>query len=196
MRAPLWAARCLGRIGVRDCRCSLVRPPLWATHWSARTALLVSANAGVGDALRSLHPNAEEFRCSAVRAPLWAAHCRCRSGMPKTFVALQRARRCGLRVAFVASEHRSAHAAVGCVLHVSHPRAAESRLFAARAPLWAACCLRRTRMPKNFVALPCVRRCGLRTVLLHPYVYRECFSGRFLKHTYIVPELVWHSYHS
>ena len=78
----LWAARCLGRIGVRDCRCSLVRPPLWAAHWSARTALLCSANAGVGDALRSLHPNAEEFRCSAVRAPLWAARCHCRSGMP------------------------------------------------------------------------------------------------------------------
>jgi len=67
VRAPLWAARCRGRIGVRDFRCSSVRLPLWAAHWSARTALLRSANAGAGDALRSLHPNAEEFRCSAVR---------------------------------------------------------------------------------------------------------------------------------
>ena len=62
----------------------------------------------MGDALPSSHPNAEEFRCSAVRAPLWVAHCLRRGGMPKTCVP------------------RSAHAAVGCVLRLSHPSAAES----------------------------------------------------------------------
>ena len=45
-----------------------------------------------------------------------------------TTTTLRHARPCGLRVAFVASEHRTAHAAVGCVLRLSHPSAAESRL--------------------------------------------------------------------
>ena len=36
---------------------------------------------------------------------------------------------------------RSACAAVGCALPSSHSSAAECRLSAARAPLWAACCL-------------------------------------------------------
>ena len=96
--------------------------------------------------------------------PLWAAHCLRRIRVPQNVVSLQRARRCGLRVA------------------LSHPNAAECRLPAARAPLWAACChpntecrgsavraqlwaahcLCRIRVPQNGVAPQCVRRCGLR----------------------------------
>ena len=129
--------------------------------------LLRSAYAAVGCALRSAHPNAEEVSslCCA-RTPLWAACCFRRIRMPKTFVALQCARRCGLRIAFVASECGrisslcaisllcGAHAAVGCAL------------------------LCRIRMPENVVALHRARRCGLRVALLHPYVYRECYPGR------------------
>ena len=145
--------------------------------------------------------HAQAFRCSAVRSPQ-----RRRIRMPKNFVALQCVRRCGPRIAFVAAECRriswlcSAYAAVGCILRLSHPNAEEYRLFAAfrcsavRTPLWAAHCLCRIRMPKDVVALRRVRRYGLRVALLHPYVYRECFPRRFLKHTYIVPELVGHSF--
>ena len=50
------------------------------------------------------------------------------------FVAMRRVRRCGLRVAFVAHTQ-------------------EFRCSAARTPLWATHCLRRIRMPKNFVHL-------------------------------------------
>ena len=150
--------------------------------------------------------HAQEFRCSAVRTPLWATHCLRCIRMPKNFVALQCVRRCGPRIAFVAAECRriswlcSAYAAVGCILRLSHPNAEEYRRFAAfrcsavRTPLWATHCLCRIRMPKDVVALRRVRRYGLRVALLHPYVYRECFPGRFLKHTYIVPELVGHSF--
>ena len=53
------------------------------------------------------------------------------------FVAMRRVRRCGLRVAFFAHTQ-------------------EVRCSAARTPLWATHCLRRIRMPKNFVALRCV----------------------------------------
>ena len=53
---------------------------------------------------------------------------------------MRRVRRCGLRVAFVAHTQ-------------------EFRCSAVRTPLWATQCLRRIRMPKNFVALRCVRRC-------------------------------------
>ena len=53
------------------------------------------------------------------------------------FVAMRRVRRCGLRVAFFAHTQ-------------------EFRCSAARTPLWATHCLRRIRMPKNFVALRCV----------------------------------------
>ena len=89
-----------------------------------------------------------------MRTPLWVAHCVRRIRGLQNIVALQRARRCGLRVAFVASECRrlsllcSAHAAVGCVLRLLLPNAEEFRLFAPfrcsamRAPLWAAhCCV-------------------------------------------------------
>ena len=116
-------------------------------------SLLCGACAAVGCALPSSHPNAEELRCSASRAPLWAA--RCLIGMPENFVALQRARRCGLRIAFVASASRrisllcSAHAAVGCVLRLSHPHAEEYRRFAQRA--------RRCGLRVAFVASECRR---------------------------------------
>ena len=57
-----------------------------------------------------------------MRTPLLVAHCVRRIRGLQNIVPLQRARRCGLRVAFVASECRrlsllcSAHAAVGCAL--------------------------------------------------------------------------------
>ena len=69
-----------------------------------RMSSLCSARAAVGCVLPSSHPNTEEFRCSAARAPLWAAHCLCGIGMPKNVVAPQCVRRCGARIAFVASE--------------------------------------------------------------------------------------------
>ena len=47
------------------------------------------------------------FVSLAVRAPLWAAHCRDCSPCTETFVALQCARCCGLRVVFVASDRPS-----------------------------------------------------------------------------------------
>ena len=50
------------------------------------------------------------------------------------FVAMRRVRRCGLRVAFVAHTQ-------------------EFRCSAVRTPLWATHCLRRIRMPKNFVCI-------------------------------------------
>ena len=59
-----------------------------------------------------------------MRTPLWVAHCVRRIRGLQNIVPLQRARRCGLRVAFVASECRrlsllcSAHA-MGCVLLAS-----------------------------------------------------------------------------
>ena len=160
---------------------------------AAEVSSLCSAHAAVGCVLPSLHPNGDDFRCSAVRTPLWVAYCvrrvrmlrkfrlsaartplwaacclRC-IRMPTTFVALQCARRCGLRIAFVASECGrisslcaisllcGAHAAVGCAL------------------------LCYIRMPESVVALPRARRCGLRVALLHPYVYRKCFPGRRFK---------------
>jgi len=88
-----------------------------------------------------------------VRTPLWVAHCVRRIRGLQNIVPLQRARRCGLRVAFVASECRrlsllrSAHA-MGCVLRLLRSNAEEFRFFAPfrcsamRAPLWAAhCCV-------------------------------------------------------
>ena len=75
--------------------------------------------------------------------------------MPKNVVSLQRARRSGLRVAFVASEYRrisllcSACAAVGCALPLWHRNAEDCRCSAVRTPLWSAHCLRRVRTPKK-----------------------------------------------
>ena len=74
------------------------------------------------------------FVSLAVRAPLWAAHCRDCSPCTETFVALQCARCCGLRVVFVASDRPTfcflcgAHAAVGCSLSSSHPTTQAFRL--------------------------------------------------------------------
>jgi len=96
------------------------------SHWSARLSLLFSASAAVGCALEC-----------------------------KDCVALQRERRCGRRIAFVASECRRisllcrACAAVGCALSLSQRNAQELRCFATRMPLWATRCLRCIRMLLN-----------------------------------------------
>ena len=77
-------------------------------------------------------PWIKQCRCPAVRVPLWAAHCLCRIRVPQNVVSLQRARRCGPRVAVV-----------------SHPNSEECRFSAVRAPLWATHWFRCIRMPKN-----------------------------------------------
>ena len=138
-----------------------------------------------------------------MRAPLRAARC-LRRTYPN-FVALQCARRCGLRIAFVASEclrislRCGACAAVGRALRLSQPNAEEFRGSAVRTPLWVAYCVCRIRMLKNIVSLKhfvashayAVVGCALR--LSHPNAEGcRCFAAR--KHTYIVPELVGHSF--
>ena len=137
--------RCGLRIGVQGLRCSAARTPVRATHCvrciripknfvalpcvrrcglravivaaeCPRTSLLCSAHAAAGCALPSSHPN------TAVHTPKWVAYCMCRIRVLQNLVSLQRARRCGPRVAFVAPECRRisllcrACAAVGCAL--------------------------------------------------------------------------------
>ena len=101
--------------------------------------------------MSSSHPTAQAFRfpCSACAAVGCALPCCIR--LPKTFVALQCVRCCGLRIVFVASDRPSI-------------------LFPLRR-------VRRCGLRVVFVAsdnpsisfpLQCVRRCGLRIAVLHP----------------------------
>ena len=95
------------------------------------------------------------FACLAVRAPLWAAHCRDCSPCAETFVAVQCARCCGLRVVFVASDRPS----------ILFP------LRRARTPLWAARCLHRIRQPKHFVCIAVLHPTAqdLRCLAMHDF---------------------------
>ena len=92
------------------------------------------------------------FVSLAVRAPLWAAHCRDCSPCTETFVALQCARCCGLRVVFVASDRPSIlfplRRARRCGLRVVFI-ASDNPSISFALP----CCI---RLPKTFVALQCM----------------------------------------
>ena len=115
-----------------------------------RTSLLCNH---VGCALSSSHPTAQALFVSlAVRAPLWAAHCRDCSPCTETFVALQCARCCGLRVVFVASDRPSIlfplRRARRCGLRVVFI-ASDNPSISFALP----CCI---RLPKTFVALQCM----------------------------------------
>ena len=92
------------------------------------------------------------FVSLAVRAPLWAAHCRDCSPCTETFVALQCAHCCGLRVVFVASDRPSIlfplRRARRCGLRVVFI-ASDNPSMSFALP----CCI---RLPKTFVALQCM----------------------------------------
>ena len=117
-------------------------------------SLPCSACAAVGCALPSSHSSAAECRLSATRAPLWAACCH---PIIPNVVDPQCVRRCGLRIAFVASAcprtslTRSVCAAVGCALPSMHPNAQE---------------FRRVRTPKKFCSASAA--VGYALVSLHP----------------------------
>ena len=118
----------------QEFRCSAVRTPLWATP-----------------CLRRIR-TPKNFVSLAVRAPLWAAHCRDCSPCTETFVALQCARCCGLRVVFVASDRPSIlfplRRARRCGLRVVFI-ASDNPSISFALP----CCI---RLPKTFVALQCM----------------------------------------
>ena len=93
------------------------------------------------------------FVSLAVRAPLWAAHCRdCSPPCTETFVALECARCCGLRVVFIASDRPSIlfplRRARRCGLRVVFI-ASDNPSISFALP----CCI---RLPKTFVALQCM----------------------------------------
>ena len=193
-RTPLWAACCLRRIRMpktfvavqcarHGLRIAFVAFECGRISSLCTISLLCDARAAVGCALLCrIRMRRMSLLCIAyltnitntTKVPSRGSH------GSSNLAAPQCVRRCGLRIAFVASAGFkisslcSAHAPVGCVLPSSHPNAEDFRCCAVRTPLWVAYCVCCFRTRKNFVslhhfvALRCARRCGLRIAVSHP----------------------------
>ena len=129
--------------------CAAVGRALPASHCSARLSLLFSAYAAVGCAkdcvavLRLSHQNSQEplLYYAAARTPMWVARCLRCIRTPHC------ARRCGLRIAFVASECR----------RIASGWAKFYNIVNRDSLIWSC-----AKASCHFSAARCVRRCGPR----------------------------------